>query len=90
MRFHAQDGVAEFDPLPQVEQAVNRIEAFLLANRERFDIQSVYSRYDASSAQTLLQLTPKGAATPGGRDGRFGRFGARLLRGRPDRGLRRA
>jgi HAE1 family hydrophobic/amphiphilic exporter-1 len=49
-------------PLEQVEQAVNRIEAFLLANRERFDIQSVYSRYDTTSAQTLLQLTPKDAA----------------------------
>ena len=49
-------------PLAQVEQAVNRVEAFLVANRERFDIQSVYSRYDTTSAQTLLQLTPKGAA----------------------------
>ena len=50
-------------PLAQVEKAVNRIEAFLLANRERFDIESVYSRYDTVSAQTLLQLTPKDAAT---------------------------
>jgi HAE1 family hydrophobic/amphiphilic exporter-1 len=49
-------------PLGQVEQAVNRVEAFLLANRERFDIQSVYSRYDSTSAQTLLQLTSKDAA----------------------------
>jgi len=49
-------------PLEQVEQAVDRIEAFLLANRERFDIQSVYSRYDSTSAQTLLQLTPRDAA----------------------------
>lgn len=49
-------------PLAQVEQAVNRMEAFLLANRQRFDIQSVYSRYDAVSAQTLLQLTPKDQA----------------------------
>src|SRR5262245_42975364 len=49
-------------PLEQVEQAVNRVEAFLLANRERFDIQSIYSRYDSTSAQTLLQLTPKKAA----------------------------
>ena len=49
-------------PLAQVEQAVNRIEAFLIANRERFDIKSVYSRYDTVSAQTLLQLTPKDAA----------------------------
>ncbi len=49
-------------PLAQVEQAVDRVEAFLLANRERFDIQSVYSRYDTVSAQTLLQLSPKDAA----------------------------
>ena len=49
-------------PLEQVEQAVDRIEAFLLANRERFDIKSVYSRYDTVSAQTLLQLSPKDAA----------------------------
>ena len=49
-------------PLTQVEQAVSRIEAFLLANRERFDIKSVYSRYDSVSAQTLLQLTPKDEA----------------------------
>ena len=38
------------------------MEAFLIANRERFDIESVYSRYDTVSAQTLLQLTPKDAA----------------------------
>jgi HAE1 family hydrophobic/amphiphilic exporter-1 len=49
-------------PLAQVEQAVNRMEAFLMANKERFDIRSVYSRYDTVSAQTLLQLSPKDAA----------------------------
>ncbi|HKU14223.1 MAG TPA: efflux RND transporter permease subunit, partial [Steroidobacteraceae bacterium] len=49
-------------PLAQVEQAVNRIEAFLMANRERLDIQSIYSRYDSTSAQTLLQLSPKDVA----------------------------
>ena len=57
-------------PLEQVEQAVDRIEAFLLANRERFDIKSVYSRYDTVSAQTLLQLIAEGcsAGSSEGRD----------------------
>src|SRR4030095_10738801 len=46
-------------PLAQVEQAVDRIEAFLMANKQRFDIKSVYSRYHTISAQTLLRLTPE-------------------------------
>ena len=49
-------------PLTEVEKAVNRMEAYLAANRERFDIASVYSRYDTTSAQTMLGLTPSDQA----------------------------
>jgi HAE1 family hydrophobic/amphiphilic exporter-1 len=49
-------------PLAEVEKAVNRVETYLQANRERFDIRSIYSRYDTTSAQTLLWLTPKDEA----------------------------
>ena len=49
-------------PLAEVEKAVNRMEAYLSSNRERFDIASVYSRYDTTSAQTMLGLTPSDQA----------------------------
>ena len=46
-------------PLEKVEQAVNRVEAFLNAHRSDFDIETIYSRYDPSGATTFLQLRPK-------------------------------
>ena len=72
-------------PLAQVEQAVDRIEAFLMANKQRFDIKSVYSRYDTISAQTLLQLTPKDAARVRAKDrhGSGSRMKCRIITGEP-------
>ncbi|MDH4107810.1 MAG: efflux RND transporter permease subunit [Gammaproteobacteria bacterium] len=44
-------------PLAQVEAAVDRIEEYLFANREEFDISSVYSYYEKGSAATVMLLT---------------------------------
>jgi HAE1 family hydrophobic/amphiphilic exporter-1 len=46
-------------PLERVEAAVNVIEDYLYKNREKFEIDNVYSRYDNSSANSVLILTPK-------------------------------
>jgi HAE1 family hydrophobic/amphiphilic exporter-1 len=46
-------------PIERVEAAVRRIEAYLNTNRERFDIDSLYSRYDGEYAATVLILNPK-------------------------------
>ncbi|MGE0582424.1 MAG: efflux RND transporter permease subunit [Steroidobacteraceae bacterium] len=48
-------------PIERVEAAVNTVEAYLAAHRKDFDIESLYSRYDATSANTILILTPKDA-----------------------------
>jgi len=50
-------------PYEQVEAAVNRVESYLLANRERFDLDSLYSRWSADEAMSTLYLRPKEAAT---------------------------
>ncbi|HEX7374861.1 MAG TPA: efflux RND transporter permease subunit, partial [Steroidobacteraceae bacterium] len=50
-------------PLERVEQAVNRIEAYLNANKERFDIDKYYSYYLNDDAYTRLYLKPKEEAT---------------------------
>ena len=46
-------------PLDRVEQAVNRVEAFLQPHRAEFEIETIYSRYEPNQAVTFLQLTPK-------------------------------
>ncbi|MEZ5532913.1 MAG: efflux RND transporter permease subunit [Steroidobacteraceae bacterium] len=46
-------------PIDRVEAAVNTVESWLAAHREEFDIASVYSRYDTTSANSILILTPK-------------------------------
>jgi HAE1 family hydrophobic/amphiphilic exporter-1 len=46
-------------PLDRVEAAVNVVEDYLYANREKFEIENVYSRYDTQSANSVLILTPK-------------------------------
>ncbi|MDX1481943.1 MAG: efflux RND transporter permease subunit [Woeseiaceae bacterium] len=43
-------------PLERVEAAVNRIEEYLFANQERFDIRSVYSWYEKGSASSVILL----------------------------------
>ncbi|MDP9142009.1 MAG: efflux RND transporter permease subunit [Pseudomonadota bacterium] len=42
--------------LDKVEEAVDTIEHFLVANKDRFEIESVYSYFDLSQAQTLIYL----------------------------------
>ncbi|MBV6418619.1 MAG: Multidrug resistance protein MdtC [Steroidobacteraceae bacterium] len=46
-------------PIDRVEAAVNTVETYLAAHREEFDIESVYSRFDTTSANSVLKLTPK-------------------------------
>lgn len=46
-------------PIDRVEAAINIVEDYLYKNKERFDIDNVYSRFDASSANSVLILTPK-------------------------------
>ena len=50
-------------PMERVEQAVNRVEAYLAANKERFDLDKYYSFYTNDSAYTRLYLKPKEEAT---------------------------
>jgi hydrophobic/amphiphilic exporter-1 (mainly G- bacteria), HAE1 family len=49
-------------PIDRVEAAVQKIERYLHDNRERFDIENLYSRYDSEDAATVLILTPKDRA----------------------------
>ena len=49
-------------PMERVEQAVRRVEAYVEANRERFDIDTYYSVWLNDEAHTRLYLTPKDEA----------------------------
>ena len=46
-------------PYEQVAAAVTRVEGFLQANRERFDLETVYSRWSGDDAMSTLYLRPK-------------------------------
>ena len=46
-------------PMDRVEQAVNRIEAYIEANKEQFDVDTYYSVWLADEAYTRLYLKPK-------------------------------
>jgi HAE1 family hydrophobic/amphiphilic exporter-1 len=50
-------------PMDRVEQAVNRIEAYIEENKERFDIETYYSLWLTDEAYTRLYLKPKDEAT---------------------------
>lgn len=50
-------------PMERVEQAVGRVEAYIEANKERFDIDTYYSWWVADEASTRLYLRPKAEAT---------------------------
>lgn len=50
-------------PLERVEASVNRIEEYLFANKEAFNIRSVYSYYDKGEASSTLLLTEDDEAT---------------------------
>ena len=45
-------------PIDQVGQAVERVEAYLDANRERFDIRTHYTVWDSGNAFTRIYLAP--------------------------------
>ncbi len=49
-------------PYEQVAAAVARVEGFLQANRERFDLDTVYSRWTGDDAMSILYLRPKDQA----------------------------
>lgn len=55
-------------PLERVEASVDRIEAYLFANRDDFDIQSVYSWYTRNEAASVILLTDEEEATVSTRD----------------------
>lgn len=50
-------------PIERVEAAVMQMERYFDSRRQELNISMVYSRYDAESAATVLQLTPKDSAT---------------------------
>lgn len=50
-------------PMERVEQAVNRVEAYIEANKDRFEVDTYYSFWLTDQAVTRLYLTPKEEAT---------------------------
>ena len=46
-------------PMERVEQAVRRVEAYIAANQERFEVDTYYSYWVNDEASTRLYLTPK-------------------------------
>jgi hydrophobic/amphiphilic exporter-1 (mainly G- bacteria), HAE1 family len=50
-------------PMERVEQAVRRVEAYIEANRDNFDVDTYYSFWLNDTASTRLYLTPKESAT---------------------------
>ena len=46
-------------PLERVEVAVKRVEAYIQANKERFDVDTYFSYWQSDQASTRLYLTPK-------------------------------
>ncbi len=47
-------------PLARVEEAVNRVEEYLVENRERFGIDLVYSYFTPEEAASVIKLLPAG------------------------------
>jgi hydrophobic/amphiphilic exporter-1 (mainly G- bacteria), HAE1 family len=52
-------------PMDRVEQAVKRVEAYIEANKERFDVETYYSWWVSDNAYTRMYLKPKDEATVG-------------------------
>ena len=50
-------------PMDRVEEAVRRVEAYISANKERFDVETYYSFWLNDQANTRLYLKPKDEAT---------------------------
>jgi HAE1 family hydrophobic/amphiphilic exporter-1 len=49
-------------PMSRVEEAVKRVEAYIEANKERFDVETYYSVWLNDEAHVRLYLTPKAEA----------------------------
>jgi HAE1 family hydrophobic/amphiphilic exporter-1 len=49
-------------PIERVEQAVRRVEAYIAANREAFDIETYFSFWTNDQASTRIYLVPKESA----------------------------
>ncbi len=56
LTFHINDSYT----LERIEQTVDKIEGFLFANKERFEIKSVYTYYTPTSASSTILLTDEG------------------------------
>jgi len=50
-------------PMERVEQAVRRVEAYIEANKDKFDVDTYYSFWVSDQASTRLYLKPKEEAT---------------------------
>ena len=50
-------------PMERVEQAVQRVEAYIEANKQEFDVDTYYSFWVSDQASTRLYLKPKEEAT---------------------------
>jgi HAE1 family hydrophobic/amphiphilic exporter-1 len=50
-------------PMERVEQAVQRVEAYIEANKDKFDVDTYYSFWVTDQASTRLYLKPKEEAT---------------------------
>jgi len=55
-RLRLQYEFADFVYKSDAERAVNRVESYIFANRERFQVDSVYSYYAENEAATILTL----------------------------------
>ncbi|MCH9828532.1 MAG: efflux RND transporter permease subunit [Gammaproteobacteria bacterium] len=55
-RFEMDYNIDNVYALSKIEESVDHIEAFLYANKERFEIESVYSYYAQDQAQTVVYL----------------------------------
>ncbi|MEX2497048.1 MAG: efflux RND transporter permease subunit [Woeseia sp.] len=62
-RLHMPYHIEGQHPLERVKESVDRIEAFLFARQEEFDIRAVYSYYDKGSAQSTILLKHEDEAT---------------------------
>jgi HAE1 family hydrophobic/amphiphilic exporter-1 len=62
-RLYMQYHIEGQHPVERVEAAVDRIEDYLFARQEEFNIRSVYSYYDQGQAQSALLLTEEEEAT---------------------------
>jgi HAE1 family hydrophobic/amphiphilic exporter-1 len=47
-----------------MEGFVEQVDAYLLSNKERFEIENVFTRYDTDSGKTIVNLKPDGTLSP--------------------------